>query len=169
MCMKPKNLPDRINPPKPPDRKSLPKPPDRTNQTKPPDRNNLPKPLDRTTNLRRSGNTKDSMIYKVEKFLEKKDEQPLKQKPWFYGNITRQQCIDLMQDQAMDGEFMIRESESNKDDFVLSMKTGIKVSGLEIKHLKIVKKNEEGFKMDGYDQMFSDLDELVLYFMDGVL
>jgi hypothetical protein len=46
------------------------------------------------------------------------------------------------------------------------VKTGIKVSGLEIKHLKIVKKGEEGLKMDGYDQMFSDLDELVIYFMD---
>jgi hypothetical protein len=71
-----------------------------------------------------------------------------------------------MQDQAMDGEFMIRESESNRDDFVLSLKTGIKVSGLEIKHLKIVKKGEEGLKMDGYDQMLSDLDELVICFMN---
>ena len=142
----------------------------------------LPKPPERTNTLRRSGNTKQSsekpallvqntelkgsMISKVEEFLKKKDEQPLKQKPWFYGNITRQQCIDLMQDQAMNGEFMIRESESNRDDFVLSVKTGIKVSGLEIKHLKIVKKGEEGLKMDGYDQMFSDLDELVIYFMN---
>jgi hypothetical protein len=59
------------------------------------------KPPDKTTNLRRSGTTrksekpalqvqmKDSMISKVEEFLRKKNEQPLKQKPWFFMETSR--------------------------------------------------------------------------------
>lgn len=38
---------------------------------------------------------------------------PYADKDWFYGNITRQECEDLLDQYGSDGDFLIRESETN--------------------------------------------------------
>lgn len=37
----------------------------------------------------------------------------LKEKPWFYGAITRADCDNLLNQFGQDGDFLVRSSESN--------------------------------------------------------
>lgn len=34
-------------------------------------------------------------------------------KPWYYGSVTRAQCDNLLNQQGHDGDFLIRDSETN--------------------------------------------------------
>ena len=34
-------------------------------------------------------------------------------KPWYYGPISRGDCDNLMTDRGQDGDFLVRDSESN--------------------------------------------------------
>lgn len=34
-------------------------------------------------------------------------------KSWYYGNISRAQCDTLLNNHGLDGDFLIRESETN--------------------------------------------------------
>lgn len=34
-------------------------------------------------------------------------------KPWYYGSVTRAQCDSLLNQQGHDGDFLIRDSETN--------------------------------------------------------
>lgn len=34
-------------------------------------------------------------------------------KPWYYGNISRSQCDTLLNNHGLDGDFLIRDSETN--------------------------------------------------------
>lgn len=37
----------------------------------------------------------------------------LKEKPWFYGAITRAECDNLLNQYGQDGDFLVRSSETN--------------------------------------------------------
>lgn len=41
-------------------------------------------------------------------------------KPWYYGNITRNQCDNLLNNHGHDGDFLIRDSETNVSFFLFS-------------------------------------------------
>ncbi|GJQ81089.1 putative Src homology 2 domains containing protein [Trypoxylus dichotomus] len=43
-------------------------------------------------------------------------------KPWYYGNITRNQCDNLLNNHGHDGDFLIRDSETNVGDYSVSLK-----------------------------------------------
>nr|CAD7394534.1 unnamed protein product [Timema cristinae] len=43
-------------------------------------------------------------------------------KPWYYGNITRAQCDTLLNQHGHDGDFLIRDSETNVGDYSVSLK-----------------------------------------------
>ncbi|XP_054282821.1 cytoplasmic protein NCK1-like isoform X2 [Macrosteles quadrilineatus] len=43
-------------------------------------------------------------------------------KPWYYGVITRAQCDTLLNQQGHDGDFLIRDSETNMGDYSVSLK-----------------------------------------------
>ncbi|XP_063228877.1 SH2/SH3 adapter protein dreadlocks isoform X1 [Bacillus rossius redtenbacheri] len=43
-------------------------------------------------------------------------------KPWYYGNITRAQCDTLLNQHGHDGDFLIRDSETNLGDYSVSLK-----------------------------------------------
>ncbi|XP_075212133.1 SH2/SH3 adaptor protein dock isoform X2 [Lycorma delicatula] len=43
-------------------------------------------------------------------------------KPWYYGAITRAQCDNLLNQQGHDGDFLIRDSETNMGDYSVSLK-----------------------------------------------
>lgn len=34
-------------------------------------------------------------------------------KPWYFGSVTRAQCDNLLNQQGHDGDFLIRDSETN--------------------------------------------------------
>ena len=37
----------------------------------------------------------------------------IKQQPWYFGHITRADCDNILTDKGQDGDFMVRESETN--------------------------------------------------------
>ncbi|XP_066587000.1 SH2/SH3 adapter protein dreadlocks isoform X1 [Prorops nasuta] len=43
-------------------------------------------------------------------------------KPWYYGSITRSQCDSLLNQHGHDGDFLIRDSETNMGDYSVSLK-----------------------------------------------
>ncbi|RXG68231.1 Cytoplasmic protein NCK1 [Armadillidium vulgare] len=46
----------------------------------------------------------------------------LQMKGWYYGPISRSQCDDLLNSRGHDGDFLIRDSETNVGDFSVSLK-----------------------------------------------
>ncbi|XP_052784015.1 cytoplasmic protein NCK2-like [Mya arenaria] len=47
---------------------------------------------------------------------------PLSDKDWYYGKITRQQCEEMMSKYAVDGDFIIRDSESTAGHYTVVLK-----------------------------------------------
>ncbi|XP_040580558.1 SH2/SH3 adapter protein dreadlocks [Lepeophtheirus salmonis] len=45
-----------------------------------------------------------------------------KSQTWYYGPISRSECDELLNDCGQDGDFLIRESETNIGDFSVSLK-----------------------------------------------
>lgn len=43
-------------------------------------------------------------------------------KPWYYGSITRSQCDNVLNQHGHDGDFLIRDSETNMGDYSVSLK-----------------------------------------------
>ncbi|XP_039278749.1 cytoplasmic protein NCK1-like [Nilaparvata lugens] len=43
-------------------------------------------------------------------------------KPWYYGEITRAHCDNILNQQGHDGDFLIRDSETNMGDYSVSLK-----------------------------------------------
>ncbi|XP_049823008.1 cytoplasmic protein NCK1 [Aethina tumida] len=43
-------------------------------------------------------------------------------KPWYYGSITRNVCDNLLNQKGHDGDFLIRDSETNVGDYSVSLK-----------------------------------------------
>ena len=41
------------------------------------------------------------------------DKSVLMGKPWYFGSISRAQCDQLLNDRGLDGDFLIRDSETN--------------------------------------------------------
>ena len=37
----------------------------------------------------------------------------IKQQPWYFGHITRADCDNILTDKGLDGDFLVRESETN--------------------------------------------------------
>jgi len=46
----------------------------------------------------------------------------IKGQQWYYGTISRAECDVLLSEKGMDGDFMIRESETNVGDYSVSLK-----------------------------------------------
>lgn len=44
------------------------------------------------------------------------------QQPWYYGQITRSECDQLLSQFGVDGDFLVRVSETNVGDLSVSMK-----------------------------------------------
>lgn len=43
-------------------------------------------------------------------------------RPWYYGSISRSQCDNLLNQHGHDGDFLIRDSETNMGDYSVSLK-----------------------------------------------
>jgi NCK adaptor protein len=43
-------------------------------------------------------------------------------KPWYFGLISRGDCDTIMAEKGQDGDFLVRDSESNTGDFSVSLK-----------------------------------------------
>jgi hypothetical protein len=47
---------------------------------------------------------------------------PLAVKDWYYGMIKRHECDDMLNLYGVDGDFVIRDSETNVGDYSVSLK-----------------------------------------------
>ncbi|XP_015925212.1 SH2/SH3 adapter protein dreadlocks [Parasteatoda tepidariorum] len=77
-------------------------------------------------------------------------------RPWYIGSITRNDCDRMLNELAEDGDFVIRESETNAGDFSVSLKASSKN-----KHFRV--HMEDGVFCIG-QRRFNSLDELVEHY-----
>lgn len=77
-------------------------------------------------------------------------------KPWYVGSITRSECDRMLNDFAEDGDFVIRDSETNAGDFSVSLKAPTRN-----KHFRV--HMEDGVYCIG-QRRFNSLDELVEHY-----
>ena len=45
----------------------------------------------------------------------------IKSQPWYFGTISRAECDAILTEKGMDGDYMIRESETNVCTYILGM------------------------------------------------
>lgn len=86
-----------------------------------------------------------------------------KQKPsWFKERMSREEAENILKRKEI-GVFIIRESESIKDCFVLSVKVPKFLNSTQVAHYLIVK-SKRGFCVRGFqNKEFSDLKSLVTH------
>ncbi|XP_013782856.1 cytoplasmic protein NCK1-like [Limulus polyphemus] len=82
--------------------------------------------------------------------------QDLLAKSWYIGNVTRSQCDQMLSEYGQDGDFLIRDSETNIGDFSVSLKAPNRN-----KHFRV--HVEEGIFCIG-QRTFSSLDDLVEHY-----
>lgn len=78
---------------------------------------------------------------------------PYTSRPWYLGTISRIECEKLLNTNGENGDFVIRDSESNAGDFTLSLK-----ATLRNKHFRIMVDNDS-FCIG--QQVFDSLDDLI--------
>ncbi|XP_018013598.1 cytoplasmic protein NCK1-like isoform X2 [Hyalella azteca] len=81
---------------------------------------------------------------------------PLAAKEWYYGPISRAQCDTLLNTRGHDGDYLIRDSETNAGDFSVSLKASNRN-----KHFRV--HVESGFYCIG-QRKFNNLDQLVEHY-----
>ncbi|GIY93778.1 hypothetical protein CEXT_810751 [Caerostris extrusa] len=77
-------------------------------------------------------------------------------RPWYIGSITRSDCDRMLNEYAEDGDFVIRDSETNAGDFSVSLKAPTRN-----KHFRV--HMEDGVYCIG-QRRFNSLDELVEHY-----
>ncbi|XP_039770994.1 proto-oncogene tyrosine-protein kinase Src isoform X2 [Ornithorhynchus anatinus] len=83
---------------------------------------------------------------------------------WFFGKITRRESERLLLNPSNPrGTFLVRESETTKGAFCLSVSDFDNAKGLNVKHYKIRKLDSGGFYITSRTQ-FSSLQQLVGYY-----
>jgi len=82
---------------------------------------------------------------------------PFAGREWYFGNITRSECEELMNQFADDGDYLVRESETNVGDYTLTMKTHHRN-----KHFRIIVDCAGTYRIG--PQLFQSLDDLVEYY-----
>ncbi|XP_054168393.1 cytoplasmic protein NCK2-like [Oppia nitens] len=75
---------------------------------------------------------------------------------WYYGAISRGQCDRMLNELALDGDFLIRDSETNAGDYSVSLK-----SPLRNKHFRV--HYDDGVYCIG-QRRFASLDELIEHY-----
>lgn len=87
---------------------------------------------------------------------------------WYFGQLTRQEAVDLLMPERESGVFLVRDSSTSTGDFVLCVKEDLKVSHYIINKIQL----SIGGGVDGSclvyrigDQSFADLPELLAFYI----
>ncbi|CAH0562182.1 unnamed protein product [Brassicogethes aeneus] len=87
------------------------------------------------------------------------DKRPLEKQGWFHGSIGRHEAETVLKD-LKEGSFLVRNSESSKHDFSLSLK-----SAKGFMHMKIQKDGSDGcFVLGQFSQPFTSVPEMIKHF-----
>ncbi|POI22606.1 hypothetical protein CIB84_013646, partial [Bambusicola thoracicus] len=88
---------------------------------------------------------------------------------WYFGKITRRESERLLLNpENPRGTFLVRESETTKGAYCLSVSDFDNAKGLNVKHYKIRKLDSGGFYITSRTQ-FSSLQQLVAYYSRSLL
>ncbi|VDN50765.1 unnamed protein product [Dracunculus medinensis] len=84
---------------------------------------------------------------------------PYSNQPWYYGKVTRDESDALLNQRGIDGDFLVRDSESNPGDYSISLKaTG------RNKHFWVqVDNGNKTFKIG--TRIFTTMDALLKHYM----
>lgn len=86
----------------------------------------------------------------------------LNEKPiWLKNELTRDEASDYLMDKEI-GVFVVRQSETIKDCYVLSVKVARFINVKGISHYIIVK-SKSGYAIRGFNKEFADLKSLVTH------
>ena len=96
---------------------------------------------------------------KSQKLIENK----LKNQFWYKKNFKRDESEKYLKGKPF-GAFVIRQSESVKNSYVLSVKVPIYINKSMISHYLILKGNDNKYVLEGIDRKFTSLTHLVNYF-----
>ncbi|XP_042190013.1 cytoplasmic protein NCK2b isoform X2 [Callorhinchus milii] len=77
-------------------------------------------------------------------------------KEWYYGSVTRHQAEMVLNERGMDGDFLVRDSESSPSDFSISLKASGKNKHFKVQH-------SDGVYCIG-QRRFNTMDELVEHY-----
>lgn len=80
----------------------------------------------------------------------------LTDKAWYHGVMSRQQCDQIMNAYAEDGDFLIRNSETSAGDFSVSLKAPVRNKHFRVNYV------DDGFCIG--QRRFESLDELVEHY-----
>ncbi|RWS17253.1 SH2 domain-containing adapter protein F-like protein [Dinothrombium tinctorium] len=83
---------------------------------------------------------------------------PLEKQGWFHGSIRRLDAENLLRS-AKEGSFLIRNSESTKHDYSLSLK-----SAKGFMHMKIVQQNDGKYVLGVFSKPFNSIPDMVKHY-----
>jgi SH2 domain len=92
--------------------------------------------------------------------LTDQEQDELKGAPWFHAGLSRDVSLEILLQQSP-GSFLVRQSESNKKYFALSMRIS-PISPPKLSHY-LIEKSNRGYKFKGYLKEFSSLKSLVIH------
>jgi len=86
---------------------------------------------------------------------------PYANKEWYFGLISRQQSEQLLNQRGREGDFLVRDSESNVGDYSISMK-----GNLRNMHFWVQVDRQQGtFKIG--NRSFQSMDQLISHYMSS--
>jgi len=83
---------------------------------------------------------------------------PLACKQWYYGSLSREQCDSELFNRGHDGDFLVRDSESNPGDFSISLRNSVKNKHFWVHHDKITDEYRIG------NRSFGTMEELLTFY-----
>lgn len=92
--------------------------------------------------------------------LSREEQNELKDAAWFHAGLSREVSLDILLQQPP-GSFLVRQSESHKKCFALSMRIP-PLSPPKLSHY-LIEYNHHGYKFKGYVKEFSTLKSLVVH------
>ncbi len=82
---------------------------------------------------------------------------------WLMNKLSRSKAVDYLMDKEI-GVFLVRQSETLKDCFVLSVKVAKFISSNKICHYIVMKNQKrQSYVVRGFNKEFSDLNSLVTH------
>lgn len=92
--------------------------------------------------------------------LAEKEQEELKDAPWFQAGLPREVSLEILLQQPP-GSFLVRQSETHKKCFALSLR--VEASPPKLSHYLVEKTQRGSYKIKGFVKEFSSLKSLIVH------